>query len=194
MLQDLSQYILDIAENSLKAEASRVEIEVFEDTREDFITLRVSDNGTGMDDAQLSAIENPFFTTRTERRVGLGIPFLKQASDTCGGRFEIRSSKGKGTVVEASFKRDCIDCPPLGDIPATVMTLMVGWPERDFLFRYNFDSDLFETSTEELVRVLEDRELLVSPEVALWISRYIEQGIYNLRTGGNERFEENNQS
>lgn len=194
MLQDLSQYILDIAENSLKAEASRVEIEVFEDTREDFITLRVSDNGTGMDNAQLSAIENPFFTTRTERRVGLGIPFLKQASDTCGGRFEIRSSKGKGTVVEASFKRDCIDCPPLGDIPATVMTLMVGWPERDFLFRYNFDSDLFETSTEELVRVLEDRELLVSPEVALWISRYIKQGIYNLRTGGNERFEENNQS
>jgi hypothetical protein len=194
MLQDLSQYILDIAENSLKAEASRVEIEVFEDTREDFITLRVSDNGTGMDNAQLSAIENPFFTTRTERRVGLGIPFLKQASDTCSGRFEIRSSKGKGTVVEASFRRDCIDCPPLGDIPATVMTLMVGWPERDFLFRYNFDSDLFETSTEELVRVLEDRELLVSPEVALWISRYIEQGIYNLRTGRNERFEENNQS
>ena len=194
MLQDLSQYILDIAENSLKAEASRVEIEVFEDTREDFITLRVSDNGTGMDNAQLSAIENPFFTTRTERRVGQGIPFLKQASDTCSGRFEIRSSKGKGTVVEASFRRDCIDCPPLGDIPATVMTLMVGWPERDFLFRYNFDSDLFETSTEELVRVLEDRELLVSPEVALWISRYIEQGIYNLRTGGNERFEENNQS
>jgi len=93
MLQDLSQYILDIAENSLKAEASRVEIEVFEDTRGDLITLKVSDNGYGMDDEQVSAIENPFFTTRTERRVGLGIPFLKQASDTCGGRFEIQLQK-----------------------------------------------------------------------------------------------------
>ncbi|HON33357.1 MAG TPA: ATP-binding protein [Synergistales bacterium] len=194
MLQDLSQYILDIAENSLKAEASRVEIEVFEDTGEEWITLKVSDNGNGMDEEQVSSIENPFFTTRTERRVGLGIPFLKQASDTCGGRFEIRSEKGRGTVVEASFKRDCIDCPPLGDIPATVMTLMVGWPERDFLFRFNFDDERFETSTEELVHVLQDRSLLVAPEVALWISRYIEQGIYHLRTGGNEGFEENNQS
>ena len=118
MLQDLSQYILDIAENSLKAQASSVEIEVEEDTRENVLRLRVTDNGVGMDIEQLSMVENPFFTTRTERRVGLGIPFLKQAAETCDGSFEIRSEKGRGTVIEASFRRDCIDCPPLGDIPA----------------------------------------------------------------------------
>ncbi|HOI80813.1 MAG: ATP-binding protein [Thermovirgaceae bacterium] len=193
MLQDLSQYILDIAENSLKARASSVEIEVNEDTRENVLRLRVSDNGVGLDSEQLSMVENPFFTTRTERRVGLGIPFLRQAADTCDGSFGIRSAKGRGTVIEASFRRDCIDCPPLGDIPATIMTLMVGWPERSFLFRFRFNDDIFETGTEELLQILEDRELLASAEVALWISRYMEQGIYNLRTGGNEGFEEDYQ-
>lgn len=184
MLQDLSQYILDISENSLKAKASIVKIEVCEDTRRNLVTLRVSDNGNGMDGEQLLMVENPFYTTRTERRVGLGIPFLKQAADTCGGRLELHSEKGKGTTIFASFERDCIDCPPMGDIPTTVMALMVGWPDRSFSFSYRLNDDVFETGTEELLEILEDRELFTSPEVALWICRYMEQNIDNLRSGG----------
>lgn len=184
MLQDLSQYILDISENSLKAEASLVEIEIIESPADNLLKIRVSDNGSGMDSDQLAMVGNPFYTTRTERRVGLGIPFLKQASEICGGRVDISSEKGKGTTISASFERDCIDCPPLGDIPATVMTLMVGWPDRSFAFIYRFNANIFETGTEQLLDVLEDRSFLALPEVALWLNGYLKQNIDDLRSGG----------
>jgi len=183
MLQDLSQYILDIAENSLKADASRVEIVLDEDTREKTLRLTVSDNGRGMDEKQLLAVHNPFYTTRRERKVGLGIPFLKHAAEICGGNLEIFSEAGKGTTIRASFKSDCIDCPPFGDIAATLVALVVGWPGRDFSFRYVIDGETFAVSTEELVGILEDRNLLATPETAQWLRRYVTENIKTLRSG-----------
>jgi hypothetical protein len=184
MLQDLSQYVLDISENSLKAGASLVEIEIIENAADNLLKIQVSDNGSGMDIEQLAMVDNPFYTTRTERRVGLGIPFLKQAAETCGGGIEIRSEKGKGTRISAVFTRDCIDCPPLGDIPATVMALMVGWPDRSFSFTYRFNENIFETGTDQLLEVLEDRSFFALPEVALWLKSFIRQNIDDLRSGG----------
>ncbi len=183
MLQDISQYILDIAENSLKADATRVDIAIEEDTGEKTIDFTVSDNGSGMEENQLLAVHDPFYTTRTERKVGLGIPFLKQAAEICGGRLEIRSEKGKGTTLQANFKSDCIDCPPLGDIAATLVTLVVGWPRRDFSFRYVVNKEAFAVSTEEIVGILEDRNLLATPETAQWLRRYVTENIKTLRSG-----------
>jgi hypothetical protein len=183
MLQDLSQYILDISENSLKAEASRVDILLSESTRGNGIELSVSDNGKGMDSEQILMVQDPFFTTRTERRVGLGIPFLKQAAELCGGGLEIISQKRRGTTIRASFTRDCIDCPPLGDISATLVVLFVGWPDRDFVFRYFFDGREFSTGTDDIIDILEDRNLLKAPEVAGWLGRFFRENIDMLRSG-----------
>lgn len=183
MLQDLSQYILDISENSLKADASRIDIELSENTQRKEMVLVVSDNGRGMDEGQLISVCDPFYTTRTERRVGLGIPFLKQAAEICGGELEIISGKGKGTRIRARFRSDCIDCPPRGDIPATLVTLLVGWPHSSFSFRYSVDEKDFFTDTDELAEILEDRNLFASPEVALWFGRFIKENLEILRTG-----------
>lgn len=182
MLQDFSQYILDIAENSLKADASHVSIEVAEDTERRHITIAVSDNGNGMDVEQLRSVHNPFFTTRTERKVGLGIPFLKQAAELCGGNLEICSTKGKGTILRAVFCSDCIDCPPTGDIASTLVTLFAGWPDRNFSFSYAIDGEKFATGTNELLEALEERELLASPKVAMWFDRFIRDNIEMLRS------------
>jgi hypothetical protein len=183
MLQDLSQYILDIAENSLNADANRVEIVVDEDTGGKTLRLTVSDNGRGMDEKQLLTVHNPFYTTRTERKVGLGIPFLKHAAEICGGNLEIFSEEGKGTTIRASFKSDCIDCPPMGDIADTLVTLVVGWPDRDFSFRCSLDGESFAVDTNELVEILEDRNLLATPEAAQWLRRYVNENIKTLRSG-----------
>ena len=183
MLQDLSQYILDISENSLKAEASRVEIALSESTQGNGIELSVSDNGTGMDSEQILMVQDPFYTTRTERKVGLGIPFLKQAAELCGGKLEIVSQRGKGTTIRAIFQRDCIDCPPLGDISATLVALFVGWTDRDFVFRYSFDGREFTAGTDDIVGILEDRNLLKAPKVAVWLGRFFRENIDMLRSG-----------
>ncbi|HAA47146.1 MAG TPA: histidine kinase [Synergistaceae bacterium] len=194
MLQDFSQYILDIAENSLKADANIVDIDIVEDTKDKTLTLTVADNGKGMDEKEVLALHNPFYTTRTERRVGLGIPFLKYAAELCGGSLEILSEKGKGTTIRASFKSDCIDCPPMGEIADTLVALVVGWPDRDFSFRYAFDGKSFSVNTKEIIEVLEDRRLLAKPETALWLRRYLKENIETLRSGGSECIAEDNQS
>jgi signal transduction histidine kinase len=160
-----------------------VDIAIEEDTCEKTLYFTVSDNGRGMDEKQILTVHNPFYTTRTERKVGLGIPFLKHAAEICGGGLEIRSEKGRGTTIRAGFKSDCIDCPPLGDIAATLVALVVGWPGRDFSFRHVVDGEAFAVSTEDLVGILEDRNLLATPETAQWLRRYVTENIKTLRSG-----------
>lgn len=188
MLEDLSQYILDIAENSAKAKAKKVLIELTIDNRNKSIVLRVSDDGCGMDEEFLRKVEDPFTTTRKERKVGLGIPFLKQAASTCEGFFDIKSKRGGGTVIEAGFRKDHIDCPPLGDVAATIATLIMGWPECRWIFRYNVDGNSFMLDLDDLLEHLGDRELLKSPKVVLWIKDYIQENIdlLNQKKGGED--------
>lgn len=120
--------MLDIAENSVMAEGTEIRIEVLENREAGMLSFSVEDNGRGMSKEFLSKVTDPFTTTRTTRRVGMGLPFLKQSAELCGGGLDIVSEPGKGTKITASFIMGSIDRPPLGDIPATLMTLIMGSP------------------------------------------------------------------
>ena len=131
-MEDISLHILDIAENALKAGATRVEIHVIEDLENDILKLQIIDNGKGMDEEMVQAVTDPFVTTRTERRVGLGLPFLAESARMAGGDIKIKSEPGVVTSIEADFVYSNIDRKPLGDIIKTMMMLIAGNPEVDF--------------------------------------------------------------
>jgi hypothetical protein len=184
MLDDLSQHILDIAENSLAAGASRVDVFLAEKDDQGYRVLEIRDDGKGMDAEMVRRVTDPFFTSRTTRRVGLGIPFLKQAAELAEGSFSIESTPGSGTCLRASFRTACVDCPPLGDLPATVVTLFAGYPDIRWVFRFSCGERSFEVDQKELLKIIEDPELLRTPPVASWLRDFVREGLEEMRTGG----------
>ncbi|MDR1137304.1 MAG: ATP-binding protein [Synergistaceae bacterium] len=181
MLEDLSQHVLDIAENSTSAGATEVAIEINEDKAANTLSMIIEDNGLGMSPEFLEHAAEPFTTTRTTRRVGMGLPFLKQSAELCGGKLTLRSKLGEGTRTEAVFAYDSIDLPPLGDIPATMMTLFMGHPEINWKYVHKLNGMIFSISTEEIIEALEDRELLRSAEVGLWIRDRVKESLDEMR-------------
>ena len=140
-MQDLSLHILDIVENSIAASATWIKISLVEDTHKDVLLLEIQDNGKGMDaEAQAQALD-PFYTTRTTRRVGLGLPLLAQAAQQCEGKLEIDSEPGRGTRIKAVFQLNHPDLKPLGDIAETLRTILVGHPDLDLQFEYKVDAE-----------------------------------------------------
>jgi anti-sigma regulatory factor (Ser/Thr protein kinase) len=179
MLRELALHILDLAENSLNARATLVTIEVNEDLAADRLTIRVQDNGRGMDVESVQRATDPFFTTRTTRRVGLGIPFLKQATELCNGSFQIESELGKGTTVVASFQHSHINRMPLGDMTNTILGLVVGYPQTDFVYRHVLGERLFEFDTRPIKRELGDVSLS-EPPVIEYLRREISDMLYKI--------------
>ena len=154
-MEDLSLHILDIAENAVRAEATRIEIILTKDEGHDLLTLEVRDNGKGMDAGTLARIRDPFFTTK-QKKTGLGIPLLAQTAELTGGSVEIASQPGAGTVVTASFGWCHVDRPQVGDIASTVVTLIAGHGnEIDVLYEEQTGSGLHRLDTAELKRELE---------------------------------------
>lgn len=149
-MEDLSLHILDIVENSIEAKASRVEIKVIEDMRKDLLTIEIKDNGQGMDEKTLKRVFDPFYTTRTARKVGLGLALFVQATRESGGDIEIKSKIGKGTRVKATFQYSHIDRKPLGDIEKTLTTLIAGNPEVDFVYEHQRGNQKFCLDTKEM--------------------------------------------
>ena len=135
-MRDLSLHILDVVENSIRAGADLVEISVIEDIEEDMLTLKIEDNGKGMEPAAQGRAVDPFFTTKPEKRFGMGLALLAQATREAQGAFEMFSAPGSGTKIKATFRYSHPDRKPLGDIPATLETLVVGNPEVAFLFEH----------------------------------------------------------
>jgi signal transduction histidine kinase len=133
-MEELSLHVLDIAENSIAAGAKRVEIRIEEDPAADWLTIEITDDGAGMTEEQLQRATDPFFTTRTTRRVGLGLPLLQQAALAAGGDLQIHSAPGRGTQVTARFRYSHLDRQPMGDLRSTLMTLAAGHPEIDWVF------------------------------------------------------------
>ena len=185
MLEDLSAHVLDIAENSVMAKGTEIRIEILEERYRDKLTFSVKDNGKGMNEDFVSKVTDPFTTTRTTRRVGMGLPFLKQSAELCGGRLEIISEPGKGTKTTATFKMSSIDRPPLGDIPATMMALIMGSPEIHWIYIHKTDSGEFLLDTDEIIQALDgEREMLRTPEDGLWIRGHIRENLNEIKWEG----------
>ncbi len=179
-MRELSLNILDIAQNSVAAGASRVEIEVREDTAERTLLIRISDNGCGMSEETLRRVQDPFYTTRTTRKVGMGIPLFKMAAEMTGGSFSIASEVGKGTVVTALFRTDSIDFTPLGDAESSVCALVTMNENINFVYRRRLDENEFVFSSDEIKEVL-DGVPLNEPSVAKWIGEYLTEHAESLR-------------
>lgn len=171
-MPELSLNILDVAQNSIRAGASLVELSVVACTVADTLTITIADNGCGMSKLQVQKVIDPFFTTRTTRKVGLGIPFYKFAAEATGGEFSISSEINVGTTVTAVFMLSHIDRMPLGDINATVHMLITFNTELDFVYRYKIDEREFVLDTREFKEVL-DGAPLNSPEVSQYIKEYL---------------------
>ena len=171
-MKELSLNILDVAENSVKAGASLTQILLCE--QGGTLTIEIVDDGCGMDEDTVRSVTDPFFTTRTTRKVGMGIPLLKLACEQTGGNLAISSvtsqasPQGHGTHVMATFDTNHIDFTPLGDVCSTVLTLIQGHPDRDFLFRHQQGDHVVELDTRELREVLEDVPLNTY-DVMQWI-------------------------
>ncbi|MBR4727136.1 MAG: sensor histidine kinase [Clostridia bacterium] len=175
-MKELSLNILDIAQNSVKAGATLVEIQLTETA--ETLTIRIVDNGCGMTAAQVESVMDPFFTTRTTRSVGLGVPLLKLAAEQTGGSVEIASSAeaaDHGTAVTALFYKNHIDFTPLGDIISTVTALIQGAPGIDWRFVHSRGGDAVTLDTRELRAVLGDVPL-DQYDVMQWIGDYLREG------------------
>ncbi len=177
-MKELSLNILDVAKNSVKACATQIHINLEE--TENRLVLTITDNGCGMSREQVANVTDPFFTTRTTRSVGMGIPLLKLAAEQTGGSFEITSSDSPddhGTQLSAWFYTDHIDFTPLGDIISTLTALIGGSPDIDWFFTHSAPGGTVELSTPELREVLGDVPL-DNYEVLKWIEEYLREG-YN---------------
>ena len=155
-MEDLSLHILDIVENSVAVGASCVEIRIRESRRVNILAIEIADNGPGISPEALHKAADPFFTTRTTRRVGLGLPLFRQAAKAAGGEFRIDSIPGAGTRVTGVFQHDHIDRQPLGDMAATLLTLVIGHPEIEFEYLHRTDDQEVAFSTRQLKSRLGD--------------------------------------
>ena len=133
-MRELSLNVMDVAQNSVRAEATLVFITVEESDRDDFLTITIKDNGCGMTEDQVKQVIDPFFTTRTTRKVGLGVPLFKMSAEQTGGSFDISSKLGQGTQTTASYVKSHVDMTPLGDINSTISILIRCNPDIDFVF------------------------------------------------------------
>ncbi len=179
-MKELSLHILDIAKNSVKAKASLIEITVTEEEKDNLLTIEIKDNGSGMSEEFLKGVRDPFQTTRTTRKVGMGISLFEAAAVQCGGRLEISSELGKGTILKTYFEYDSIDRAPLGDMAGTMQTLISGSPEIDFLYRHIKNGKEFTLNTAELREALGGVPLDI-PEVVTWIGEYTAEGLAELK-------------
>lgn len=181
-MRELALHILDLVQNSIEAGANTVRLEIIEDSGQDTLTIRVSDNGRGMDAETKRRVLDPFVTTRTTRRVGLGLPLIDMSTKRCGGHLHISSAVGQGTVVEAVYQHSHLDRPPLGNMVETVKAIIVANPELDFHYIHNVDGTVFTVSTQSIVSELGDMPLS-HPDVILWLHEFLSYNLANLYGG-----------
>lgn len=178
-MRELALHLLDIAENSVSAKADTIQITVEEDHAADRLRMTVQDNGKGMDADTVARVVDPFVTSRTTRKVGLGIPLLKAAAEACNGGLYIQSEVGKGTCVTVDFQHSHIDRMPLGSLKETILTLVVGSPEVHWIFQYTVDGQTFLFDDQPVKEALEGVPLS-NPAVLGYLRETLEAGIRDL--------------
>ena len=172
-MKEIALHALDIAQNSTAAQANRLDISLSEG--EGQISLTIADNGRGMSPQLLAQVSDPFTTTRTTRKMGLGLPLLRMAAEQTGGSLTIDSTQGVGTTVTALFRPDHIDCPPVGDMADTITLLLQGAPQLELHYTHAIEENAFQLTTEELRAQLGPEISLAEPEVILWIRDYLQE-------------------
>ena len=183
-MDEISLHILDIIQNSLKAGAALVEISIDYNSATGMLTVVITDDGCGMDSEMVERVTNPFVTSRTTRKVGLGIPMFKAGAEATGGSFKITSQKGVGTVVTAVFNYKHIDCPPLGSMTDTFISQVISHKDIDFEYTFSTSDGKMEFSTREVKNVLGDSSMLGEPAVIDWMRQSINNEIKEI--GGGE--------
>jgi hypothetical protein len=175
-LEDLSLHILDVAENGLSAGARHIWVRIHEDLEANAMVVEVEDDGRGMEPEMVGKVLDPFVTTRTTRRVGLGLPLLQDAARLAGGEVDVASDPGRGTRVRATFQHDHIDRKPLGDMGSTVVALILGSPVVEIVYEHRRDGRQFRLDTAELRGALAPVPL-DRPEVLGWIRDQVREGL-----------------
>jgi len=185
-MKEIALHLLDLAENSVTAHAKTVRIDVCEDFRTNQLTTSVEDDGDGMTEEVIKQVVDPFYTSRTERKVGLGIPLLKESAEACQGAMRISSAPGAGTKIAANFQHSHIDRMPLGDLSSTFLTLVLTHPEVHWLFKYEFNPPykgsmrIFEFDDQPVKDALQEVPL-THPDVITFIRSSLEEGIAQTR-------------
>ena len=181
-MKELSLNILDITYNSIKAKADMIEITVSEFVSRNLVEIKIEDNGCGMSNEFLRRVTDPFVTTRTTRKVGLGISLFKQSAEDTDGSFSIRSKVGEGTSVTASFRLDHLDRAPIGDMSGTMVSLIQANDKIRFIYRHVTDVGTFVLDTDEFHAQLGDVPLS-EPAVLNWIGEYINENLDAIQGG-----------
>lgn len=181
-MREIALHLLDIAENSVAARASKIAISVCEDLINDRLSASIQDNGAGMDAEMIARVTDPFVTSRTTRKVGLGIPLLKAAAEACNGNLQISSAPGEGTCLQVEFQHSHIDRMPSGDLPGTLLTLVVAYPEINWVFHYRV---LYLDNGRPAEFLFDDQPIkdelgdipLTEPEILAFLRTFLEEGV-----------------
>lgn len=179
-MNDLSLHVIDIIQNSISAGAGLITLRIEEDTASDRLLMEVTDDGRGMTPEQVANLSDPFFTTRTTRRVGMGIPLFRQSAEQAGGGLTVASEQGKGTTVRAEFGLTHIDRPPMGDIANSFVLMVSANPELDFVLEYTIDGGSYRFDTREVKEAL-DGISLAEPAVIRMLTEMVSANIADLR-------------
>jgi anti-sigma regulatory factor (Ser/Thr protein kinase) len=180
-VRELALHVLDILQNAVEAGANRVSLEISEDAGADLLTITVTDNGRGMDAAALARAADPFYTSRTTRHVGLGLPLWSAAAERTGGRMTIQSQPGAGTTVAASFRLSHPDRQPLGDITGTLLAFVLAERPVDLQYVHRSARGEFSFNTAEIRAALEDMPIS-NPAVRRWLVEFLAEGEESVRS------------
>lgn len=175
-MKELSLHILDIIQNSITAKSSFIKIKIIEDLVNDTYCIEIEDDGIGMDEELLKKVLDPFVTTRTTRKVGLGLPLFKASAIQCDGSFEIRSQLGTGTFVRAMFRHSHIDRPPLGNMADTIITCIMANSSIDYFYEHYFKNNKFIFNTREVKEKIEELPI-TDLSVINWLKEYIKESL-----------------
>lgn len=180
-MNDLSLHLLDIARNSVRAKATEILIRFEEAPSQDCIGFLIRDNGCGMTPEQVQQATDPFFTTRTTRRFGMGLPLLRQSAEQAGGALELHSEPKKGTETRVRFRISHLDCPPIGRLANAVALIICGHPGCRIHFEYRYEDRIFRLDADELREAL-DGIPLEDPRVVRWTEELIQESTDALKT------------
>jgi hypothetical protein len=176
MVEDICFHLTDLVQNSVAAGATTIRLDMVESGEQDTLAMEIADNGRGMDKETLEKVQDPFFTTKSYKKVGLGIPLFKATAQACRGDFAISSDVGRGTEVKARMQKSHLDCPPLGNLPETLLSLLVSLDAIDLQFSYRSDRGEFSISSGAVRQQVGDLHFS-HPDVFKFLREYIDDGL-----------------